>query len=350
MANEEHVRILKSGVKKWKTWRQENPQLVPDLSHADLRGADLRNVDLNTINMRSADLRTADLCGAGLIETNLHKADLRGTDLSHADLSTAILINAKLNGADLSGADLTNANLRGAIFEQTSVFNMYCFGTVFSSLSLEFVTGLETVIHRGPSSFDLNVYFESNGNIPEVFLRGVGLSDIVIEYLPYMAPKAIEFYSCFISYSHADKSFAQLLYDTLQGQGIRCWFDEHQLKPGDRLHPTIYQAIRTYDKVLLCCSETALKSWWVEKEFERMMRKEEDYNEVLLIPVNIDGYLFGEQCEGWIADEIKQRFVANMTKWKEHDAFEVAVRSLIKALKTDGGNLPPPIPKLKPKQ
>ncbi len=43
----------------------------------------------------------------------------------------------------------------------------------------------------------------------------------------------IEFYSCFVSYSHADKSFARRLYDTLQGRGIRCWLDEHELLPGD---------------------------------------------------------------------------------------------------------------------
>jgi hypothetical protein len=33
----------------------------------------------------------------------------------------------------------------------------------------------------------------------------------------------IEFYSCFISYSHDDKSFARRLHDQLQMRGIRCW-------------------------------------------------------------------------------------------------------------------------------
>jgi hypothetical protein len=55
------------------------------------------------------------------------------------------------------------------------------------------------------------------------------------------------FYSCFISYSHEDKAFARLLHDRLQGQGIRCWLDEHQLLPGDDLHEGIDRGIRLWD-------------------------------------------------------------------------------------------------------
>jgi hypothetical protein len=43
--------------------------------------------------------------------------------------------------------------------------------------------------------------------------------------------KPIEFYSCFISYSHADREFARLLYDTLQGRGVRCWLRISLISP-----------------------------------------------------------------------------------------------------------------------
>lgn len=65
----------------------------------------------------------------------------------------------------------------------------------------------------------------------EVAVRGVGIPQVLIEYLPSMLGKAPEFYSCFISYSHPDKAFARRLHDALQGRGIRCWLDEHQLPP-----------------------------------------------------------------------------------------------------------------------
>src|ERR1019366_2046294 len=122
---------------------------------------------------------------------------------------------------------------------------------------------------------------------------------------------------CFISYSHEDQGFARLLYDRLQGQGIRCWLDEHQLLPGDDLHEGIDRGIRLWDKVLLCASKASLSSWWVDGEVNRAFQKEaelmmerakreatldagplpvrggEGGKKVLaLIPLNLDGFLF----------------------------------------------------------
>ena len=76
-------------------------------------------------------------------------------------------------------------------------------------------------------------------------------------YIPTLG-EAITFYSCFISYSHADKVFARRLHDQLQGKGIRCWRDEHQVLPGDDIYEQIDRGIRLWDKVLLCCSESSL--------------------------------------------------------------------------------------------
>ena len=69
----------------------------------------------------------------------------------------------------------------------------------------------------------------------------------------------IQFYSCFISYNHADKTFARRLHDTLQGRGIRCWLDEKQLLPGDDIHEALDRGIRLWDKVLLCCWDQAIR-------------------------------------------------------------------------------------------
>ena len=90
MANDEHVALLKQGVKAWNAWRRENPDIRPDLSNADLRGADLSGANLARANLREAFLFKANLGSADLVEANLRDhADLSGADLARANLREA---------------------------------------------------------------------------------------------------------------------------------------------------------------------------------------------------------------------------------------------------------------------
>lgn len=115
MANEEHLRILRQGVEVWNRWREENPEMVPDLNGADFGGANLREA-----NLSKAELFEVNLSRARLFEANLSEADLIGADLRKANLSSAYLRGAQLLEADLSRAclarsDLIDAFLCGAI-------------------------------------------------------------------------------------------------------------------------------------------------------------------------------------------------------------------------------------------
>jgi uncharacterized protein YjbI with pentapeptide repeats len=124
MANDEHVALLKQGVAAWHKWRDESPDIRPDLigAHligADLRGADLRGADLSEANLHRAILHRASFVDANLFvadlsEANLTEAILSGANLSGADLSQACLYRAALLDASLSRAKLWRANLRGA--------------------------------------------------------------------------------------------------------------------------------------------------------------------------------------------------------------------------------------------
>jgi hypothetical protein len=116
--NEEHLSMLRQGVKPWNKLRKANPDLRPDLIGAYFLGSDLREVDLHEADLSGAHLNEADLRGADLRRANLSKvclsrADLRGANLSQANLSGADLSGANLSGADLSGANLSGARLDG---------------------------------------------------------------------------------------------------------------------------------------------------------------------------------------------------------------------------------------------
>jgi hypothetical protein len=106
MADKEHLGILRQGVRQWNAWRKQNPELLPDLTRADLSGVYLRGANLGRV-----DLSAANLSGAELRMANLHWADLSRANLSDANLQWAELRQADLTGANLTGANLFGANL-----------------------------------------------------------------------------------------------------------------------------------------------------------------------------------------------------------------------------------------------
>ena len=116
----------------------------------------------------------------------------------------------------------------------------------------------------------------------------------------------------------------------------RCWLDEKALKAGADIYEEVDQAIRHRDKVLLCCSEASLTSWWVDREVdlaeqkEARLWKERGERTLALIPLDIDGYLF----EGWESHQkgtILGRKVADFTGWATDNAkFEAQFEQVIR--------------------
>ena len=54
MANPKHVEILKQGVEVWNEWRKENPNVIPDLTGANLSRADLTKRNFYGMNFRGS--------------------------------------------------------------------------------------------------------------------------------------------------------------------------------------------------------------------------------------------------------------------------------------------------------
>ena len=86
MADEEHLKILKEGVKVWNAWRRDNIYEIPDLYGADLRGLDLTYVHFMRTNHGEADLSGAVLRKAFMVGAYLHGANLEEAVLEGADM------------------------------------------------------------------------------------------------------------------------------------------------------------------------------------------------------------------------------------------------------------------------
>lgn len=168
MADELHLQIFRKGVASWNQWRKENPEIVPDLSGADLtvdvktdtpkargdvlwryRGPLVRSqlirlmsrvLHLSHVDHPPWTTRIRRLVPYLLLKRRCERLEkryeavessipderpcyLRGINLSGANVSHAHLSRAFLCEADISGADCTKANFIGADLRKSNLSN-----------------------------------------------------------------------------------------------------------------------------------------------------------------------------------------------------------------------------------
>jgi hypothetical protein len=293
------------------------------------------------VNLDGADLIKTELSGADLGGANLTDAKLIGASLFRANVSHAKLINTNINdallmGANLSGALLTNADLSRATLRDT----------VFGDVSLRDVRGLELCTHTGPSYLDYHTLAKS-GRLPLEFLRGCGLPDAYIDYLPALLNEPIQFYSCFISYSTKDGEFARRIHADLQDKGVRCWFAPHDIQGGKKIDEQLEEAIRLHDKLLLILSESSMNSEWVKTEIANARQKEIQQKRQVLFPISLVDFSKITEWKCFDADtgkdsarEIREYFIPDFSRWKDHDSYQKAFERLLKDLKQETTTAP----------
>jgi hypothetical protein len=351
MADQEQLVIIRQGPEAWNRWRIENPTLKPDLSGADLIDADLSGVDLSGADLSGVRLINASLSWANLGEATLFKAVLHGAALNRADLSKANLFEADLRGtnlrgtylmkADLTGTGLADATLIQADLTGANITRAQLFFTVFGHTTLMNVLGLDACIHNGPSILD-HATLAQSGQLPLSFLRGCGLPDTLITFLPSLQNEAFQYDSCFISHSTEDQEFAARLHADLQSKGVRCWFAQHDVQGGKYLYEQIDKAIQLHDRLLLVLSESSIQSEWVKTEISKARRREIREKRRMLFPVRLMAYETLRQWECFDADigkdsarEIREYYVPDFSNWKNHDLYQVEFEKLLRDLKPE---------------
>jgi hypothetical protein len=356
MANPEHVQIVQG--EECNKWRLDHPDIILDLHEADLREADFSAVNLAPADLSRANLSTANLRGANLgpayltksralnlirhdfSEPSLIGVTLLGADTQEGDLRVAYLIRVDLSEANLTGADLRGANLSSADLGRARLNKTRLWRTDFSDVNLRDAKGLEECDFEGPCILDIRA-IQQSGMLPLPFLRGCGLPDSFIEYLPSLLNDPIQFYSCFISYSTNDQEFADRLREGLQNKGVRCWFAAHDMKGGDRIYDQIDRAIQAHDRVLLILTEASMASRWVETEMRKAFAKEKRDNRRVLFPLAMAPF---EQVRAWecfdsdtgedLARKVREYFIPDFSNWKDHDSYTKAFERLLRDLKS----------------
>ena len=270
-----------------------------NLSRALLNGANLRGANLSGANLSNADLDRAVLSDANLTGANLTNANLSRTNLTGANFTDATLTGANLSRAALTRTTLVNAAFQGADFFEAVLHNPDLSGagldgsivgyTVFQDCDLSRVQGLDQVRHDAPSTVGIDTLFRSGGKIDEQFLLGVGTPESLIEFQRSLRGVEVSLESCFISCSAGDLPFAQTLQQDLRTQGVRSWLfpEDARGNPLVDRHSTsdqeeVERGVRTYDKLLVVCSQAALDSETVRNDINAAKDLQQSQNKWIL--------------------------------------------------------------------
>ena len=112
--------------------------------------------------------------------------------------------------------------------------------------------------------------------------------------------------------------------------------------PGDDIYEQIDRGIKLWDKVLLCCSEASLSSWWVDNEIdtafekERQLMRDRQRKVLALIPLDLDGYFFSNAWQSGKKRQLQSRLAADFKNWQQSDgSFERELVKIVRALRAD---------------
>jgi tetratricopeptide (TPR) repeat protein len=95
-------------------------------------------------------------------------------------------------------------------------------------------------------------------------------------------------FDVFLSHNSQDKSRVRRLAELLRAKGLRVWFDEWVIQPGDDIYLTIERGLGSARTLVLCLSSAALKSDWVGLERSTALFRDPSNLQRRFIPLLLD--------------------------------------------------------------
>lgn len=93
-------------------------------------------------------------------------------------------------------------------------------------------------------------------------------------------------YDCFISHAYEDKdSFVRELALTLQGRGLKVWYDEFTLRLGNSLCLAIDKGIKNSTCGIVVLSPNFFNKQWTKEELNRLSAKKNSTGKDIILPI-----------------------------------------------------------------
>jgi hypothetical protein len=314
MADQRYLNKLNEGVPAWNKWREECPEIFPDLRKANLRGKTLTGIDFRRTNLDNVDLSNANLCSVLF--------------------NSASLCQTNLSGAKLRNANLYRTNFKETSLQRTDFHKASLLETAFLNVDLNEAIHLETAIHLGPSTIGIDTIQRSRGNIPKAFLIGAGVSEQLHSYIHSLGRAPFDYYTCFISYSSHDQHFVKVLCQDLRKAGVLCWFAPEDLKAGDKFPAEITKAVQSREKLLVVLSKYSLESDWVNKEVNLARQKESNGKREVLLPIRLDGAYLNSNIN-WAAAMHNKLNIRSFENWQQPSRYQKMLKDLLNDLRKE---------------
>ena len=95
-------------------------------------------------------------------------------------------------------------------------------------------------------------------------------------------------YDVFLSHSAKDKAVVRPLAERLRADGVKVWFDEWVLKPGDSIPAKIEEGLERSRVLVLCMSAHAFGSDWAQLESGTFRFRDPLNKERRFLPLRLD--------------------------------------------------------------
>ena len=120
-------------------------------------------------------------------------------------------------------------------------------------------------------------------------------------------------YDVFLSHSSKDKALVRVVAERLRKDGLRVWFDEWVLRPGDSIPAKIEEGLEHSRVLVLCMSANAFGSDWAQLEagtfrFRDPLNKERRFIPLRLDDAPIKGSLAQFLYINWLVRDRKQGY------------------------------------------
>lgn len=114
-------------------------------------------------------------------------------------------------------------------------------------------------------------------------------------------------YDVFISHSPRDKGRARELADRLRHAGLRVWFDDWEIKPGDNIPAKLERGLSRARTMALCMSESGLGSDWFSLERQTTLFRDPLNSGRRFIPIRLDDSPIPRGLEQFVYIDWRQR-------------------------------------------